>query len=177
MDEKKQDAPEAGAPKVEGLDEIEKEIKRPRPKKKAKRHAGRPTRDEQKVKEAEEAEERAVETEMLASAVGGGVGALCGLLFAPRLGDHWNLTEAEKKAIGEVWAAPLSRWMPTVFTSHPEEAKAVIVTLGIFGPRVEKTRKLLEKEAAKQAETPRREPGSGTELTKAQTDHNKEAAG
>lgn len=175
MEEKQERIEGGGAtPKGETLEAIEKEVKKPRPKAK-KRRPGRPTETERKAREAEEAEERATENEMMILAIGGGISAFCDLLLAPRLGAHWKLKESEKRALGEAWAPPFNRWIPTLFKNHPEETKAAIVTFGIFAPRVERTKEIMAAQMAKAEKEKAPVPPPGG-LTKEQEAHNIEAA-
>ena len=177
MDEKKPTGPpEAGEPKLENLEEIEKEVRKPSHKKKAKRRPGRPTLDEQKVKEAEEKTEVDALLALDTSAVRGMLDWIFGSLLAPRFGPHWKLKPDEAEAGGQAWGAVLNKYSP-VASAFIEEIRAGMWTVGTAGPRWEKTKQLMEERAAKEAmatQTPP-EPGPEAELTKAQADHNVKA--
>ncbi|NVM23721.1 MAG: hypothetical protein HWN68_18325 [Desulfobacterales bacterium] len=146
-------APEAGAPKVETLEEIEKEAKarKVRPKKKAKRRVGAPTLEERKAREAEEAEEAGAQLAMDTAAVKGMLEWIFSSLLAPRFGLHWKLEPDVAEAGGQAWAAVLNKYSPAA-SRFIEEIRAGMWTMGTVGPRWEKTKQIMAEEMAKKAE-------------------------
>lgn len=174
-EEKQEGPPETGAPKVEGFEEIEKEVKKPKPKKKLKRRPGRPTLDEQKAKEVGEKAEIDALLAADTGAIQGMLEWIFGALLAPRFGPHWKLKPAEAEAGGQAWAPLLAKYSPA-FNKWIEEIRAGTWTIGTVGPRWEETKRIMAamaaKEAAQAKPSPAAESGSGNGLTKTQKDHN-----
>lgn len=176
MNEEKRESPETGAPKTTGLDEIEKEIKRPRPKTKPKRRQGRPTLEEKATKEAEEKIEVEALLALDTSAVKGMLEWIFGSFLAPRFGPHWKLKPDEAEAGGQAWGAVLNKYSPWA-SAFIEEIRAAMWTVGTTGPRWQKTQELMAEYAAKQAKAqqPTAESSPEGKLTKVQKDHNIQA--
>lgn len=171
MNEEKQQKPvgEYTAPKGEGFAEIEKDIKKPRPKK-AKRRVGRPTEAERKVHEEEEKAEAAAQLVVDVGAIKGMLEWIFGSLLAQRFGLHWKLKPDEAESGAQAWGAVLNKYSPAA-GRFIEEIRAGMWTMGTVGPRWEKTKELMAAQAAK-AEAGKAPPTPPGDLTKEQEAHN-----
>ncbi len=78
-----------------------------------------------------------------------------GRYMAAKRGQHWLVPAEESDLLGEAWANALAPYMATFAKATPM-ILAVVVTAGVFGPRLQQDAIIAEAEAAKASQRPRR---------------------
>lgn len=78
-----------------------------------------------------------------------------GRYMAAKRGQHWLVQAEESALLGEAWSNALAPYMATFAKATPM-ILAVVVTAGVFGPRLQQDAMNAEAEAAQSAQRPGR---------------------